>query len=34
MNQELIVKYVMCGIGFVQLSMLAFAVCTMIIKLV
>ncbi len=34
MNQELVVKYVMYSIGFVQLSMIAFAVCTMIIKLV
>ena len=34
MKQELIAKYVLMSIGFVQLSMLAFAICTMIINLV
>ena len=27
MNQDLIVKYVMCSVGFVQLSMICYAVC-------
>ena len=34
MKQDLVVKYVLMSIGFVQLSMLAFAICTMIINLV
>ena len=31
MNQELVVKYIMCSVGFVQLSMIAYAVCYSIV---
>ena len=31
MNQDLIVKYVMCSVGFVQLSMICYAVCYAIV---
>ena len=31
MNTEMITKYVMCSIGFVQLSMIAYAVCYAIV---
>ena len=31
MNTEIIAKYVMCSIGFVQLSMIGYAVCYAIV---
>ena len=31
MNRDIIVKSVCCGIGFVQLSMIAYAVCYAIV---
>ena len=34
MNQDIIVKYVLSGIGAIQLSMIGYAVCVMIINII